>query len=171
MRSRPQYKQRQNANMLESLKNLMAELGGGHKHQDRFGDDDYRVASAAMLIHASVVDGAMSGPERHKLYEIVKTRFELDDTSTTELIAQAAAAENEAVDLYHFTRLLNHSLDAIGRRRLIEMMWEMVYADGQVNEIEENLIWRAADLLGISSRDRIEIRHLVTGRKDGSDAP
>ena len=38
------------------------------------------------------------------------------------------------------------------------MMWEMVYADGLVSEFERNLIWRAADLLGVSSRDRIELK-------------
>ncbi len=44
------------------------------------------------------------------------------------------------------------------------MLWEMVYADGNVTEFEDNLIWRAADLLGISSRERIELRQRVAAR-------
>jgi uncharacterized tellurite resistance protein B-like protein len=51
-----------------------------------------------------------------------------------------------------------------GRRRMVEMMWEIIYADGRVTEFESNLIWRAADLLGISSRDRIELGQRVAGR-------
>ena len=45
------------------------------------------------------------------------------------------------------------------------MMWELVYADGQVTEFEDNVVWRAADLLGISSRDRIELKHRVAARQ------
>jgi uncharacterized tellurite resistance protein B-like protein len=45
------------------------------------------------------------------------------------------------------------------------MMWELVYADGQVSEFEDNVVWRAADLLGISSRDRIDLKHQVAERQ------
>ena len=75
-------------------------------------------------------------------------------------------AEHEAIDLYHFTTLINRSLNEDGRRRVVEMMWEIAYADGHVTEFENNLIWRAADLLGISSRERIELgRHVASERR------
>jgi uncharacterized tellurite resistance protein B-like protein len=48
---------------------------------------------------------------------------------------------------------------------VVEMMWEMVYADGHVSEFERNLIWRAADLLGVSSRERIELGQQVASRR------
>ena len=47
------------------------------------------------------------------------------------------------------------------------MMWEIVYADGRVTEFEDNLIWRVADLLGVSSRERIALRQRVAGRARG----
>jgi uncharacterized tellurite resistance protein B-like protein len=50
------------------------------------------------------------------------------------------------------------------------MMWELVYADGQVSEFEDNVVWRAADLLGISSRDRIDLKHRVVERQQASSA-
>ena len=83
------------------------------------------------------------------------------------MLTEATAAEHEAVDLYHFTSLLNRALNEDGRRRIVEMMWEIVYADRRVTEFEDNLIWRAADLLGISSRERIELRQRVTSREGG----
>ena len=104
--------------------------------------------------------------ERTKLHTVIKQRFGLDDQAADELIAKATAAEQESVDLYHFTRLLNRSLDEPGRARVIEMMWEIVYADGQRDELEDNLLWRAADLLGVSPRERIELR-----RRIGGEAP
>ena len=77
-------------------------------------------------------------------------------------------AEHEAIDLYHFTSRINRSLDEAGRLRIVEMMWEIAYADGQVTEFEDNLLWRAADLLGVSSRERIELRQQVARTARGS---
>ncbi|MBC7580183.1 MAG: TerB family tellurite resistance protein, partial [Tardiphaga sp.] len=57
-----------------------------------------------------------------------------------------------------------------GRIRLDEMMWELVYADGRVPEFEENVVWRAADLLAVSSRDRIELKRRISGGAATSDA-
>jgi uncharacterized tellurite resistance protein B-like protein len=81
--------------------------------------------------------------------------------SATGPIDKATLAEHESVDLYHFTSLLNRSLNGAGRTRLIEMMWEIVYADGARDELEDNLLWRAADLLGVSQRERIELRQRI----------
>ena len=77
---------------------------------------------------------------------VVKTRFELDDALTAELIDAAVAAEHDAIDFYRFTSLLNRTLDEAGRQRVIEMMWQMAYIDGRVSEFEENVMWRVADL-------------------------
>jgi len=151
--------------MLDSLRNFVSELTGGQKHPARFEENDYRLAAAALLIHASTIDGNMTGTERDRLRGVLKSRFALDDAATEELIDISTLAENEAVDLYRFTSLLNRTLDEAGRLGIVEMMWEVVFADGRVNEFEDNLIWRAADLLGVSSRDRIAIRRRVAGEK------
>jgi len=79
-------------------------------------------------------------------------------------------AEHEAVDLYHFTSLINRTLDEPGRLGVVEMMWEIVLADGRVTEFEDNLMWRAADLLGVSSRDRIALRRRVADERAGSES-
>jgi uncharacterized tellurite resistance protein B-like protein len=151
--------------VLDSLKNLFAELTGGAKPTERFADDDYRVAAAALLVHAATIDGGMADSERDKLRAVLQERFQLTDEATTELIDEATLAEQEAVDLYNFTSNLNRALDDDGRRRVVEMMWEIIYADGRLNEFEDNLVWRAADLLHVSSRDRIEIRRRVGGER------
>ena len=157
--------------MLESLKNLISDLTGGDKHPARFEENDYRLAAAALMIHASTIDGTASAAERDRLRAVLKTRFTLDDAATDELIAAATLAEHESVDLYHFTSLINRTLDEEGRRGIVEMMWEIVFADGHASEFEDNLMWRAADLLGVSSRERIALRRRVAGeRADGEDA-
>ncbi len=129
-----------------------------------FGYEDYRLAAAAMLVHAAAIDGEISQSENDKLHTVLKQHFNLDDAATAELIQKATAAEHEAVDLYHFTHQLNRVLDEAGRARIVELMWEIVYADGRRDELEDNLVWRAADLLGISPRERIELRRQVSGQ-------
>ncbi len=150
--------------MFEAFKHFVAELTDGAKHPSQFGDDDYRLAAAALLVHAAAIDGEMSQAERDKLRTVLRVRFALDDAAAGELIEKATAAEQEAVDLYHFTHLLNRTLNEPGRAKVIEMMWEIVYADGSRDELEDNLLWRAADLLGVSPRERIELRQRVAGQ-------
>jgi uncharacterized tellurite resistance protein B-like protein len=149
--------------MFDSFRNFIAEFVDGEKHPSQFGEHDYRLAAVALLVHAATIDGDMSPSERDKLHAVVKRRFSLDEAATDELIDKATLAEHDSVDLYHFTSQLNRTLDEEGRARIIEMMWEIVYADGQRDELEDNLLWRAADLLGVSQGERIELRRRIGG--------
>jgi uncharacterized tellurite resistance protein B-like protein len=157
--------------MFDAFRKFLSDLTSGDKHPTRFEDNDYRLAAAALLVHVAAIDGEVTPAERERLHAIIKQRFDLDEEATDELVAEATQAEQQAVDLYHFTSLINRSLDEAGRRRMVEMMWEIVYADGRVTEFEDNLLWRAADLLGVSSRERIELRRQVAGeqRRDGQE--
>jgi uncharacterized tellurite resistance protein B-like protein len=150
--------------MFDAFKQFVSELSGGGKHPSGFEETDYRLAAAALLIHAAAIDGTIDDAERDKLHAIIEQRFNLSKAETDVLIIKAEEAEHEAVDLYHFTSVLNRTLDEEGRRRIVEMMWEIVYSDRHVTEFEDNLIWRAADLLGVSSRERIELRRQVAER-------
>jgi uncharacterized tellurite resistance protein B-like protein len=153
--------------MFAAFRKFVSGLTAGDSHPTRFADNDYRLAAAALLVHAAAIDGNISDVERDTLHTLIKQRFGLDAATTDELVAEATEAELQAVDLYHFTSLLNRTLDQEGRRRIVEMLWEIVYADRRVTELEDNLLWRAADLLGVSSRERIELRQRVTGRDSG----
>ncbi len=156
--------------MFNSLRKLISDLGEGGKHPSHFEDDDYRLAAAALLVHAAAIDGSVSDAERAKLHGLIKQCFNLDDATTDELVAEATEAEQKAIDLFHFTARLNRSLDEAGRARMVEMMWQIAYTDGVVTEFEDNLIWRAADLLGVSQSERIALRERVSAsRADGGD--
>jgi uncharacterized tellurite resistance protein B-like protein len=159
--------------MLEVLRTFLREFSDGTKAPQHFDDNDYRLAAAALLVHVMMIDGKATDTERAKLRSLLQGTFELDATATEELINAAFEADRQAVDLYHFTRLINRSLNEDGRRRIIGMMWEIVYADGERTEFEDNVVWRAADLLGVSSRERIELRQQVeeqSGKTAGEPA-
>ena len=125
------------------------------------------LAATALLVHVVSLDGEPSEIEKRKLHSLIESRFKLDPGTADHLIASATRVEGEAVDLYHFTSVIMRSVNEEGRLRIIEMMWELVYADGQVSEFEDNVVWRAADLLGISSRDRLDLKHRVAEQQAG----
>jgi uncharacterized tellurite resistance protein B-like protein len=146
--------------MFPSLKNFITSLVEDTRLQ-KFEDKDCQLATAALLTRVATIDSELSETRREKLNAVLKSCFGLDDLATEQLIRDAAEAVRSAVDLYHFTRRLSTVLDNEGRQRVVKMMWQVVYADEHVNEFESNIIWRTADLLGVSSRQRIELRQRV----------
>ena len=152
--------------MLDGLRQFIADIVSPSAHEERaFDDTGYRLAATALLVHVVSLDGEPTEIEKRKLHGLIESSFKLDPGTADRLIASATKVEGEAVDLYHFTSVIMRSVNEEGRRRIIEMMWELVYADGQVSEFEDNVVWRAADLLGISSRDRIDLKHRVAERQ------
>lgn len=127
--------------------------------QDRpkavFAPDDPRIAVAALCLQVMEADGVVRDAERTKLREILKEQYELDDTALDALIAAGQDAESEAVDYYRFTTELKRQLNEEQRQQLVGLLWDIVYADGNRSEMEDHAIWRVADLLGVSARERI----------------
>src|SRR3979411_652772 len=151
--------------MLDGLRQFIAEVVSPTAHQDRaFDDTGYRLAATALLIHVISLDGEPSDVEKRKLHALLESRFGLDPGAADQLIASAPRGEGEAGDLSRFTSVIMRSVNEEGRLRIVEMMWELAYADGQISEFEDNVVWRAADLLGVSSRDRIDLKNRVAGR-------
>ena len=152
--------------MLDGLRQFIVDVVSPHGHGGRgFDDNGYQLAATALLIHVISLDGEPSEREKRKLHSLIESRFRLDRGTADQLIASATLVEGEAVDLYHFTSVIMREVDEKGRLRIVEMMWELVYADDQVSEFEDNVVWRAADLLGVSSRDRIDLKHRVAERR------
>lgn len=156
--------------MFRTLGSFINDLVGGHRQPETFDDTDHRLAAAALCFHAITIDGVIDKAEKSKLRSLLKTSFSLSESEVDDMIAQARQRELESVDLHGFTSVLNRQLDDEGKRRIVEMLWELVYADGEIHEFEDNLIWRVAELLGVSTRERVILRKRVEAgrRKDAS---
>ncbi len=126
-----------------------------------FEDDDKRLAVAVLLVHILAVDGIRDVAEHSAVRRLLGAEYDLSDEQTERLIALATAKDNEAVDIYRFTAALKARTDAAERRRIIEMLWQVSYADGTLHEFEDNLVWRIAELIGVSSRDRMVLKQKV----------
>jgi uncharacterized tellurite resistance protein B-like protein len=151
--------------MLKEIRDFFTDLTGAEP-RTAFDATDYRVAAAALLVHVATLEHEqMTEEERDGLGRLLQDRFALSEEETAELIEAACDADRQAVDFYHFTNRLNRSLDDDGRRRIIAMMWDMAFTDGRISEFEENVIWRVAELLGVSTRERVELRADAAARR------
>jgi uncharacterized tellurite resistance protein B-like protein len=148
--------------MFGPIKNLISNLVGEAVFQTPSKDHDARLATTALLIRVGTVHSKMSSVRERKLHSLLRFCFALDDRAIAQLIEDAVEIDRTAIDLYQCTRQLTKVLDDQGRRHVVKMMWEIVFADGNANALEDNIIWRAADLLGVSSRQRVELRHRIS---------
>ena len=144
--------------MLERLSELFQGVFGDQETEDA---DRSRTALAALLVHASRIDGDRHPEEDRRLKTLLKEHFNLTDAGALQLMAEGEERDREAVDLYRFTSVLAEELDQQGRRDVVKMLWEVVLADSKLDEYESNLVWRVAELLGVSTHDRVALRKQV----------
>jgi uncharacterized tellurite resistance protein B-like protein len=149
--------------MLRAVRRFLNDITQASRPPETAADDE-RLAAAALLVHIISIDGVAADSERAKLRTLLQERFELGAKEAEALIGRAHAADAEAVDLYAFTSVLKAKLDEEGRSHVIEMMWEIVFADGEVHEFEENLVWRVAELLGVPARERVRLKQRARRR-------
>lgn len=153
--------------MLKRLSELVNDVLGGQREVHGFDETDHRLAAAALLVHTVAIDGVVEEDEKAAVRQVLMRHFELSEEDARGLIHQAIEKDQEAVDLYGFTSVLTRTLDQPGRQKIIEMLWEIVFADGAVHEFEDNMVWRVAELMGVSRKDRLRLKRTIEQRRDG----
>lgn len=116
-----------------------------------------RLAVAALLVHLAAVDGSVTPAEREALRGALMDFYALSEEEVEKLIVEATHHDSESVDFYRFTSALS-SLDTAERIEIVRMMWQVVFADEKNHELEDNMVWRIAELIGVSARDRTTLR-------------
>jgi uncharacterized tellurite resistance protein B-like protein len=117
-----------------------------------------------LLVEAARMDDTFDGVERAAIERVLASRFELSEESTRTLLTQAEARADRSNQLYPFTRLAVERMNHNERIRLIEMLWEIAYADGELDPEEDALLRRIAGLIYVSDADRVEARRRVVAR-------
>jgi uncharacterized tellurite resistance protein B-like protein len=138
--------------MFEGIRSFIAELTGRDGGQE-FDEHDYRKAAAAVLVHVADSDGAIDPRERARIGALLADRFAMPAGQARRMVAEAERSEAEAVDLYEFIFVLKRAFDENGRLKLVEMMWELAYADGTPLEVEDSIVARIAQMLDVSDSD------------------
>lgn len=135
--------------MIDRLKALLA----GKAAQAKDDDGETRLATAALLLEAAVLDGHFDDDERAAISAILSDHFGLTGGQAADLIDEARRAIEEAGELYGFTRVVKDSYAPEDRVAIIEMLWRVAYADGELHDYEANLVRRVAGLIYVSDQE------------------
>ncbi len=118
-----------------------------------------RVATAVLLVEVTRADFSVERAERERMRHLLERQFGLSAAELDAVLEEAEADADRMVSIQHFTRLLNEHYDHAMKVRIVEMMWQVVYADGEKDHYEEHLLRQVAELLYLSHADFIRARH------------
>ncbi|MCV6626157.1 MAG: TerB family tellurite resistance protein [Cellvibrionaceae bacterium] len=113
------------------------------------------LAAAALLIEIAVSDEHFCEDELGTLEGILKQRMGISQPQLDQIIEQAKAEQHDATSLHQFTSLLNQHYSPIQKRDLVQYMWLIAYADGNLDKYEEYMIRKIAELIHLSHSDFI----------------
>jgi uncharacterized tellurite resistance protein B-like protein len=144
--------------------NILSFLAGAAGSSVPGNFDKLQVAVAALLVHAATMDDTFDAVERLTIERLLGERFGLAPDAVGRLLVKAERQADESSQLYPFTRIAIERLDNAGRVLVIEMLWEVAYADGVLHPDEDALVRRLAGLLYVSDYDRGEAKKRVLAR-------
>lgn len=129
---------------------------GADGPRDRVGD--LQVAAAALLVEAAMMDSNFQEEEHSRIRELARSRFDLSEAEAENLVELARDKVARANDLHGFTRVVKERFTHDERVELMEMLWQVGYADGELHDLEASLMRRVAGLLFVSDRESGEAR-------------
>ncbi|MBT3359769.1 MAG: TerB family tellurite resistance protein [Rhodospirillales bacterium] len=151
--------------MISGLKSLLFGDGDGEGSKAS-GESELHLAAAALLVEAATMDGTFADAERETIGHVLRAHFNLEADAAEALIEKADAAVAQSVQILGFTKVIKDSLEPEERASIMEMLWEVAYADGELHDFEANLVRRVAGLLYVSDRESGEVRKRVLARLD-----
>jgi uncharacterized tellurite resistance protein B-like protein len=131
-----------------------SEEGGARPH----ATDELQLAAAALLVEAATMDRDYDETERGRILGLIRRRFAVSEDEARELVAAAEARVADSAQYFGFTRTINDRFSHEERIELIEMLWEVVYADGRLHDHEASLLRRIGGLIYVTDRERGEAR-------------
>ena len=138
--------------MIEKIKELLGLVDEAQALEDE--TDDVELAAAALLVEVAMVDRDFNAAERDRIIQFVKSKFSLEETIASQLISRAEGEVEGSVQLYGITAALRQGLSYEDRVELMECLWMVAYADGEIDPFEDQLMRRIGELIYVTDRDR-----------------
>ena len=130
------------------------------------GAEDLRIAVAALLVEAAHADGDSALAERVAIARLLERRFALSADAARQLLVTDERAADRSAQIFRFRRVINERLSPERHVEVIEMLWEVAYADGGLTALEDTLLRRVGGLIYVPDHDRGEARQRVLRRLD-----
>jgi uncharacterized tellurite resistance protein B-like protein len=158
--------------MLDAIKNFFSDSMAPPDVDEDLGEEDIRLAACALLIELAYADDEFTEDERRHLTSAVRRQYGLDETNADALIDLAELARREAVDLYQFTKLIKANYSLGQKMVLMEVMWGLVYSDGDLSSDEDILLRKVCHLLDVSPGYLADVKKRVEVNRNsqGQDA-
>ncbi len=151
--------------MLESIKNFFKSSMSPSPDAEKVeGAPDIRLAACALLLELAQADDEFTDDERQHLESAIRRQYGLDQAEAEKLITLAQEARDEAIDLWQFTNLIAENYSLGQKMVLAEIMWGLVYSDGELADKEDYLMRKICNLL------RLEPGYLAEARKRAGDS-
>ena len=126
-----------------------------------------RLATAALLMEMARMDESIAPAERHRISEVLQAFFQLDSRDSMALQDLAEQTAQQASSYHEFTAQINTHFSQEQKIKVIEYLWEVAYADDQMDKYEEHFVRKIADLLHVAHKDFILTKHRVLDRRGG----
>lgn len=150
------------------LDRLLAMLSGTSA-ADGPGDGDVKLAVAALLVEAGRMDERFDDGERKVIRDLLTARFGMERDELDRVIADAEQRVEASEQYYPFTEVICRRLSGAERVEIIEMLWRVVYADGELDAYEDALIRQVAALIHVDDRDRANARQRALSSLDAAN--
>jgi uncharacterized tellurite resistance protein B-like protein len=151
--------------MLKAIADIFSDLRARDSDSAEVSEQELQLATALLLVELARADYALAEVEQEAIIKLLAQHFSLADTEVGTLVEQAHAEADHAASLQGFTRKLNEELDYSGKLRIVEMLWEVAFADDELSKYEDSLVRKLGDLLYISHSDQIRLRNTVMQRR------
>ena len=122
-------------------------------------DAAVRLATAVLMVDVALVDSCFDETEFDRMLQLVKEHFGLDTQQAAELINAANAKADELVSVHEFTQLLHKHLSHDEKARVVQLLWTIAYADGELDKYEDSLVLKISDLLYVSRGRVMRLKH------------
>ena len=122
-------------------------------------------SAAALMVLAAELDGQFGYQERETVLGILGSKFDLPRADAERLVAEAGEMVAASTDLFSLTRDISAEVAFENRGEIVEMLWEVAYADGTLHDYEANLVRRVAGLLHVSDHESGAARRRVLERR------
>ncbi len=122
-----------------------------------------RLATAALMIEMMRADYDIKSIEIEAIIGILQKHFAITQPETDELMELAELEADKATTYHEFTSLMNQHYNQQQKIKVIELLWEVAYADGEIEKYEDYLVRKIADLLYVPHKEFIAAKHRVTG--------
>lgn len=158
--------------MLARLKHWAAQVAAAPEDHSQAADDAaLRAATALLLVEAASLDGHVDPEEEDMIRSLLAAHFDITAAEAERLLADARTRQRDTVDLYGMTRTIKDRLVPEDRTRIMEMIWQVAYADGELHDFEASLARRVAGLLYVSDHDSGTARKRALQRLEQTGKP